>query len=100
MGIRPEEIAYRLNRLVEVLKKSKNQEQDKEVLKLYDIHIKETEKLILTLESSPAIEYQLKDFYKNESRNYGWSYLPNKNGETAELEFWNLMKDLGYFKGN
>lgn len=99
MEISPEEIAHRLSQLVNTLFESRKVEQDKKVVKLYDLHIKETENLILSIRSNSDSGIHLKAFYEKESRNYGWSYLPNKNGEIAELEFWTLMKYLRLFKG-
>jgi hypothetical protein len=34
----------------------------------------------------------LTNLIEQESRSYGWSYLPNDYGEKVETAFWNLKK--------
>ena len=91
------DILSRFKKLLQILTESKDKEINADSIKLYDIHISETNKLIHSLNKSENFKTEISKYYEIEKRNFGWSYLPNENGEKAENEFWNLMKELGFY---
>lgn len=99
MKLNRTEIVKRFEQLLMILESSRNEEQDSKVKKLYDVHIISTKELIHQLDGAGNYQEKIKEYYERESHGYGWSFLPDANGDRAEKEFWTLMKNLGYFKG-
>lgn len=98
MNFSREAIIQKLKNLLDIIKKNCGLELEKKSIELYNFHIKSTEEIIQTLESSTVNETNeiLASFFESEGRAYGWSFLPNKNGEEAETAFWNLKRELGF----
>ena len=88
----------KLKEMLSILQNAKANEYDSKTLKLYDLHIKNTQELINKLAtcSSNEIDILIFKYIETESITYGRSFLPNQNGEFAETSFWRLIKVLGY----
>ena len=83
-----------LEDLLGTLKKCKNEETDKKTIRLYDMHIDTTDKILSKLKTDGLDNILIDQYFEQETRNYGWSYLPNENGRIAEEAFWNIKKKL------
>lgn len=84
-----------LEDLLGTLKKCKTEETDEKTIRLYDIHIDTTDKILSKLKTGGLDRILIDQYFEQEGHNYGWSYLPNENGRIAEKAFWNLKKKLG-----
>ena len=95
-----DDILKSLDNLVATLKQCRNQETDKNAIGLYNIHIDTTDKLLTKIKTDGLDRTLIETYFEQEGRNYGWSFLPNANGQIAEEAFWKLKKKLGYDKTN
>ena len=94
-----QEIIKRFLNYVKVMTESKKTEKDLKTIGSYNRHIDVANDLIKQLQfDSKDFDIRIATFYEIERRQFGWDYLPNENGEIAELEFWRLMKDLELFE--
>lgn len=91
------DIINSLQELLETLEQCRLQEQDEKTIELYDFHINRTSETLEQLNKKGMDKVLIDNFFEQEGRNYGWSYLPNDNGRLAEEAFWNLKKKLGYY---
>jgi hypothetical protein len=91
------DILSSLDDLLKTLEKCKTEEKDGKTIELYDFHINRTIETIEKLRKDGLDKILIDNFFEQEGRSYGWSYLPNDNGKLAEEAFWNLKKKLGYY---
>lgn len=84
------EISDKVQDYLSILIECKNQDEDNSARQLYDHHIRAAELLSNNLKSEDNLYDYLPQYFESEGRAYGWSYLPNVNGEKAEAAFWNL----------
>ena len=91
------EIVNSIEALLATLEKCKAQERDGKTIGLYNFHIDRTRETLDKLKKDGLDKAVINNFFDGEGRSYGWSYLPNENGQIAEEAFWNLKKQLlGY----
>jgi hypothetical protein len=88
------DIRNSLEALLKTLEECKTLETDGKTVKLYNLHIERTRETLEKLKKDGLDKKLIDDFFEEEGRNYGWSYLPNDNGRIAEEAFWNLKKRL------
>ena len=89
------DIINSLQDLKATLEHCKAQENDERSIKSYDGHIRRTNEAIEHLKRTGFDKTIIYNFFHEEERNYGWSYLPNDHGRIAEEAFWNLKKKFG-----
>ena len=65
-------------------------EKDISLINQYSMHLEWLDKIENSFENNDTA--LLKNLIEQESRSYGWSYLPNDHGEKVETAFWNLKK--------
>lgn len=65
-------------------------EKDVSVLKMYNDHLHYLDKIELAYKQKD-IEL-LRDLFENETRYFGWTYLPNIIGDKVEKAFYHLKK--------
>ena len=86
------DILKSLQELLKTLEQCKTQEKDEKTVELYNLHINRTSETIEKLKKDGLDKMLIDNFFEQEGRGYGWSYLPNENGRIAEAAFWNLKK--------
>lgn len=74
----------------QLLLNAKSIETDKAFVKQYDDHLNSVDEIIAAFNNNNTT--LLTKLIEQESRYYGWSYLPNDYGEKVETAFWNLKK--------
>ena len=65
-------------------------EKDISFIKQYSSHLEWLDKIENAFSNNDTV--LLTNLIEQESRSYGWSYLPNDYGEKVETAFWNLKK--------
>ena len=65
-------------------------EMDASFINQYSKHLKWLDKIEDVFNSNDTA--LMTNLIEQESRSYGWSYLPNDYGEKVETAFWNLKK--------
>ena len=63
-------------------------EKDISLINQYSMHLEWLDKIENSFENNDTA--LLKNLIEQESRSYGWSYLPNDHGEKVETAFWTL----------
>lgn len=89
-GSRKIEIEKQFKNYRQLLQNAKSIETDKSLEKQYDLHLNWLDKIEIAFNNNDII--LLTNLIEQESRSYGWSYLPNDYGEKVETAFWNLKK--------
>ena len=74
----------------QLIQNAKSIENDKSFLKQYDGHLNSLGEIEIAFNTNDIT--LLTKLINEESRAYGWSYLPNDYGEKVETAFWNLKK--------
>lgn len=72
------------------IQNAKSIETDKSFIKQYDDHLNSLNEIETAFNNNETA--LLTKLIEQESRYYGWSYLPNDYGEKVETAFWNLKK--------
>jgi hypothetical protein len=72
------------------IQNAKSIETDKSFIKQYDDHLNSLSEIETAFNNRNTV--LLTKLIEQESRYYGWSYLPNDYGEKVETAFWNLEK--------
>ncbi len=65
-------------------------EKDVSFINQYSSHLEWLDKIEIAFNNNDTA--LLTNLIEQESRSYGWSYLPNDCGEKVETAFWNLKK--------
>ena len=65
-------------------------EKDVSFINQYSSHLEWLDKIEIAFNNNDTA--LLTNLIEQESRSYGWSYLPNDYGEKVETAFWNLKK--------
>lgn len=63
-------------------------EKDTSFINQYSSHLEWLDKIEIAFNNNDTA--LLTTLIEQESRSYGWSYLPNDYGEKVETAFWNL----------
>lgn len=84
------DIINSLQDLLAILEQCRTHEKDEKTIELYNLHIKRTSEILDQLNKVGIDKTATDKFFEQEGRNYGWSYLPNDNGQIAEEAFWKL----------
>ncbi len=85
MKIREQLAVYR-----QLLLNAKSIETDKSFIKQYDDHLNSLDQIATAIDNKDTS--LVTEIIEQESRYYGWSYLPNDHGEKVESAFWNMKK--------
>jgi hypothetical protein len=84
------EVQKQLATYRQLLINAKSIETDKSFVKQYDDHLNTLAEIAIAVNHNNML--LLTKLIEQESRYYGWSYLPNDYGENVETAFWNLKK--------
>ena len=89
-NLKKTEVQKQFKNYRQLLLNAKSFEPDKSLEKQYENHFHSLDKIETAFNNNDTIS--LAHLIEQESRSYGWSYLPNDYGEKVETAFWHLKK--------